>query len=135
NGLNSGPMSTSLSGPVLKDFHASLPVSSSRATTQPRTPSSPPELPTYTCPLATAGAMVIVSPVLMLASRVRQSALPVSASRAITWPSSVVKMYLPWSYEPPLLTTSQQAMPWLAGAGLGENFHFNGAPGLLRSSA
>ncbi len=124
-----------MSGPVLYDLHSSFPELSSRAVTQPRTPSSPPEFPTYTRPPATNGAMVIVSPMLMLAKRVRQSGFPVSVSSAMTCPSNVEKMYLPLSTEPPRLTTSQQAMPWLAGIGLGENFHFKGAPGLVRSNA
>jgi hypothetical protein len=33
------------------------------------------------------------------------------------------------------LTVSQHATPWAAAAGFGLNFHFNGAPGLVRSSA
>ena len=77
----------------------------------------------------------MVSPMLMLPSCVRQTGLPVLTSSAMVWPSSVLKMYLPLSTVPPRLTTSQQATPWLAGSGFGANFHFSGAPGLVRSSA
>jgi hypothetical protein len=39
-----------------------LPVPASSAVSQPRTPSSPPLLPTSTLPCTTSGAIVIVSP-------------------------------------------------------------------------
>src|SRR5258705_5031918 len=44
-------------------------------------------------------------------------------------------MTLPLSKTAPRLTQSQQASPFAAGEGLGSNFHFSGAPGLVRSSA
>ena len=47
---------------MLYAFHTSLPVPASSAASQPRTPNSPPELPTSTFPSATSGAMVMVSP-------------------------------------------------------------------------
>ena len=79
--------------------------------------------------------MVMVSPRLILPNCVRHSGLPVLMSTAMVCPSSVLKMYLPLSIEPPRLTTSQQAMPWLAGAGFGANDHLRGAPGLVKSKA
>ena len=47
---------------------------------QPRTPISPPESPTSTLSFTTSGAIVIVSPLLMSASFVRHTCLPVFAS-------------------------------------------------------
>jgi len=88
--LNRSPISTSWSGPVLYARHATLPSSASSAVTQPRTPYSPPLLPTITLPLTTSGAIVIVSPRLMSPRWARQSSSPVRASRAIVWPSSVL---------------------------------------------
>ena len=79
--------------------------------------------------------MVMLSPLLMLPSCVRHNGRPVFTSTAMVWPSRVLKMYLPLSTVPPRFTTSQHATPWLAGAGFGENDHFNGAPGFVRSSA
>ena len=59
--------------------------------TQPRTPYSPPELPTSTLSFTTSGAIVMVSPLLMLPSLVRHTSLPVLASTAIVLSSSVLK--------------------------------------------
>ena len=42
--------------------HAIAPVAASSAVSQPRTPSSPPLLPTKTLSFTTSGAIVIVSP-------------------------------------------------------------------------
>jgi hypothetical protein len=70
-------------------------VAASSAASQPLTPNSPPELPTSTLPSATSGAMVIVSPLSMLASRVRQISLPDAASSAIASPSRVLKKIRP----------------------------------------
>jgi hypothetical protein len=72
-----------------------LPSLALSAVTQPRTPFSPPLLPTITLPLTTSGAIVIVSPRLMSPSGVRQSSSPVRASSAIVWPSRVLKKTLP----------------------------------------
>jgi hypothetical protein len=74
-----------------------LPVFSSSAVTQPRTPISPPLLPMRSLPLTTIGAIVIVSPVLMSPSFVCHSSLPVLASRATAKSSSVARKILPLS--------------------------------------
>jgi hypothetical protein len=104
-------MSTSRSGPVLYARHAILPVAASSAVSHPRTPSSPPLLPTSTLPFTTSGAMVMVSPRAMSPSLVRQSSWPVAASSAIVWLSSVLKKSLPSANAAPRLTTSQHATP------------------------
>src|SRR3569833_921730 len=75
-GLKSGPISTSVSGPVLKAFHLIAPFLASTAVSQPRTPYSPPLLPTRTLPFTTSGAMVMVSPLLISPSRVFHRCLP-----------------------------------------------------------
>ena len=62
----------------------------SRAVIQPRTPISPPELPTSTFPFTTIGAIVIVSPMLMSPSFVFHTSFPVFASTATVWLSSVL---------------------------------------------
>ena len=59
-----------------------LPVSASSAVSQPRTPNSPPVLPTSTLSFTTSGAMVMVSPMLMSPTLVFQTSWPVSASTA-----------------------------------------------------
>jgi hypothetical protein len=82
------PIFTSLSGPVLKARHSSLPVRRSRQATYPRTPSSAPELPTSTWSFTTIGAAVNVSPLLMSPTFVRHTSLPVSTSTATTVASS-----------------------------------------------
>ena len=105
-------------------------MSASSAVSQPRTPISPPLLPTSTLPFTTSGAIVIVSPLLMSPSFVCHSSLPVAASTAMVWLSSVLKKIRPSAYAAPRFTTSQQATPCAAGAGFGSNFHFTGAPGL-----
>src|SRR6476469_10377043 len=128
-------MPTSASGPVLNTFHAILPVPASSAASQPRTPNSPPALPTSTLPFTTSGAMVMLSPLLMSPSLVFHSSFPEFASTAMVLPSSVLMMTLPCQYTAPRLTTSQQATPCAAATGCGSYFHFTGAPGLDRSSA
>ena len=65
-------------------------MSASSAASQPRTPNSPPLLPTSTLPLTTSGAMVIDSPMLMSPSCVFQTSLPVLASTATVCTSSVL---------------------------------------------
>ena len=120
--LEIGPISTSLSGPVLNAFHASFPLFASSAAIQPRTPNSPPELPTSTLPFTTSGAMVMLSPLLMSPSFVFQSCLPVSASTAMVLPSRVLMMTLPCQYTAPRLTTSQHATPCAAASGCGSVF-------------
>src|SRR5829696_5957992 len=128
-------MSTSLSGPVLYARQAILPGSASSAVSQPRTPNSPPLLPTRTLPLTTSGAMVIVSPRLMSASCVIHLGRPFSASTEMVRPSSVLKKIEPFAYAAPRLTTSQQATPFAAPSGLGSYCHLIGAPAWLRSNA
>src|SRR3982751_882630 len=128
-------MRTSLSGPVLQAFHATLPVAPSSAVSQPRTPSSPPLLPTSTLPFTMSGAIVIVSPLRMSPSVVLQRWTPVRASTATVRSSRVLKTTRPLSYAAPRLTTSQHATPCDAGSGAGEYFHFTGADGWVRSSA
>ncbi len=83
-------MSTSESGPVLKAFHTTLPSAAFKACIQPRTPNSPPELPTKTFPLTTMGAIVTDSPLLMSPTCVFQTSLPVAASTATVCASSVL---------------------------------------------
>src|SRR3569833_3422802 len=87
------------------------PVFSSSAVTQPRTPSSPPLLPIRTLPFTTTGAIVIVSPLLISPSLVCQSSLPVLASIATVWLSSVFRNTFPLSNASPRLTTSQHTTP------------------------
>src|SRR5205807_6884710 len=105
------------------------------AVTQPRMPISPPLLPTSTFRLTTIDAMVSVSPRLMSPSVLFQISLPLAASTAIVWLSSVLMKTLPSAYAAPRLTVSQQATPCDAAAGFGLNVHFIGAPGCVRSSA
>ena len=81
------------------------------------------------------GAMVIVSPIWMFASCVRQTCWPLLASTAIVAPSSVLKMIFPSEKMAPRFTVSQHATPCEAAAGLGLNTHLAGAPGFVRSSA
>src|SRR6476661_161009 len=128
-------MRTSASGPVLHAVHASLPVAASSAVSQPRTPNSPPLLPTSTLPFTTSGAIVMLSPRLSSPSFARHTSLPLFASTAMVWLSSVLKKMRPWLYAAPRLTVSQQATPWTLGSGLGSKRHLSGAPGLVRSSA
>src|SRR5947209_4656506 len=101
------------------------PVFSSSAVTQPRTPISPPLLPTRIFPLTITGAMVIVSPLLISPSFVCQSSLPLPASIATVWLSSVLRKTLPLSKASPRLTTSQQATPAAEGSGFGAYDHFS----------
>src|SRR6185503_12577935 len=112
-------MRTSASGPVLYAFHSVSPVAALSAASQPRTPNSPPELPTSTLFFATKGAIVSVSPWLKSASFTFQRSLPVLASIAMVCPSSVLKNRLPFPYVAPRLTTSQHAAPWDDEDGLG----------------
>jgi hypothetical protein len=88
--LKSAPINASLSGPLLYARHTSLPVFRSSAITQPRTPISPPESPTMTLSFTASGAIVTVSPMSMLPTRVRHTSLPVAASTAMVWSSSVL---------------------------------------------
>ena len=85
----------SSSGPMLKAFQASLPSAMPYAAIQPRTPNSPPETPTMYLSFTTSPAMVIVSPLAGSAFLIFQTSLPVLASSAMTWPSSVTKRILP----------------------------------------
>jgi hypothetical protein len=62
----------------------------SSALSHPRTPISPPLLPTRTLPLTTIGAIVIVSPRLISPTFVFQTSLPLAASTQTTWQSSVL---------------------------------------------
>jgi hypothetical protein len=84
-----------LSGPTLLARHSSWPLFRSSATSHPVTPSSPPELPTYTLPWTTNGAIVVVAPCAGFAILVRHSSLPVPASMATVCPSSTVNTSLP----------------------------------------
>jgi hypothetical protein len=61
----------------------------------PRTPSSPPLLPTSTLPFTTSGAIVMVSPLLMSPSCVFQRSTPLAASTATVWSSSVLYTIMP----------------------------------------
>src|SRR5205807_824625 len=88
------------------------------AVTQPRMPISPPLLPTSTFPLTTIGAMVSVSPRLMSPSVLFQISLPVAASTATVWLSSVLMNTLPSAYAAPRLTVSQHATPCDAAAAM-----------------
>jgi hypothetical protein len=129
-------MRTSLSGPVLQARQAIFPVAASSAVSQPRTPISPPLLPTRTLSLTTSGAIVMVSPREMSPSRVRQSSRPLAASIAIVCASRVLMNRRPSAYAAPRLTTSQQAIPCALAFGLGSNFHFTAALfGWRRSNA
>src|ERR1051325_6942505 len=116
-------MRTSASGPVLKAFHTTFPSSALRAVIQPRTPNSPPLLPTRTLFFTTSGAIVIVSPLLISPSFVFQISLPVAASTAQVFPSSVLIKTLPFEYAAPRFTTSQHATPCEAASGAGSYFH------------
>src|SRR5439155_26960338 len=124
----------SSSGPVLYAVQSSLPLARSSALSQPRTPISPPELPTRTLPFTTRGAIVIVSPMLMSPTFVFHTSFPVFATTATTWSSSVLKTILPSANEGPRLTTSQQATPYASLRGFGSYDHFF-APDCVRSSA
>src|SRR5688572_18111243 len=128
-------MSTSLSGPVECAFHTTAPVSALSAAIQPRTPNSPPLLPTSTLSFTTSGAIVSVSPRLMSPRAADQRSAPDAASTASVRLSSVLKYTAPSAYTAPRLTTSQQATPLAAEIGLGSCTHFTGAPGFVRSSA
>jgi len=88
--LNRGPISTSLSGPVWYARQASFPVAASSAVSQPRTPNSPPLLPTSTFPFTTSGAIVMLSPRLISPTLVFHTSFPVAASTATVWSSSVL---------------------------------------------
>src|SRR4051794_8292665 len=105
------------------------------AASQPRTPNSPPLLPTSTFPITTSGAIVVVSPLLMSPTRSFHSSLPVAASRAIVCASSVLKISFPSHSAGPRFTTSQQATPCAAEVGRGLYIHLGGPPGLRRSNA
>ena len=76
------PMRTSTSGPVLHARQTSLPESTSSAAMKPRTPISPPLLPTNTLLPTTSGAIVIVWPVATSPSWVRQIAVRSTAFTA-----------------------------------------------------
>src|SRR3954470_23198867 len=128
-------MSTSESGPVWYARQATAPVPASSAVSHPRTPISPPELPTSTFPFTTSGAIVIVSPMLMSPTLVFHTSFPVAASTATTLASSVLKTILPSANDGPRLTTSQHATPCASDCGFGSYCHFFGAPGSVRSSA
>src|SRR4029078_11706868 len=124
----------SLSGPVLYAVHSSLPLARSSALSQPRTPISPPELPTSTLPFTTSGAIVIVSPVLMSPTLVFHTSFPVAASTATTLLSRVLTTIFPSANDGPRLTTSQHATPCASACGSGSYDHFF-APCCVRSSA
>src|SRR5690348_16938228 len=94
-GLKSAPISTSLSGPVEYAVHCTCPSPVSSDFSQPRTPSSPPLTPTSTWFFTTSGAIVMVSPWLISPTLVFQTCLPVFASTAMVWSSSVLKKILP----------------------------------------
>jgi len=68
-----------------------FPVVASSAVSQPRTPSSPPLLPTNTWPFTIRGAMVMVSPRLISPIFTRHSSCPLCASTATVCASSVLK--------------------------------------------
>src|ERR687888_370656 len=112
-----------------------VPLSAFNAVSQPRTPNSPPLLPTNTFPFTTSGAIVIVSPRLMSPSWVTQRSLPLAASTAMVRPSSVLKKIAPLAYAAPRFTMSQHATPLAAPGGLGSYCHLIGAPGFVRSNA
>src|ERR1043165_3944966 len=112
-----------------------LPLPRSKAVSQPRTPISPPLLPTRTLFFTISGAIVLVSPRLISPSLVFHISLPLLASTATVCTSRVLKTILPSAYAAPRFTTSQQATPCAAAAGLGSYFHFNGAPARDKSSA
>src|SRR3954467_12318934 len=112
-------MSTSASGPVLYARQLIFPVLASSAVSQPRTPNSPPLLPTSTLSFTTSGAIVIVSPAFTLPSAASHCSEPLAALSEIVRPSSVLKKIDPSEYTAPRLTTSQQATPLAAPTGFG----------------
>ena len=81
---------------------------------RPRTPISPPLMPTNTLPFTMKGAAVVVSPRLMSPVLVFHCSWPVFASSATTWLSSVTRKIFPLSYAMPRVRTSQQATPCAA---------------------
>jgi hypothetical protein len=83
-------MRTSASGPVLYARQARRPVAASSAVSQPRTPNSPPLLPTRTLSFTTSGAIVMLSPLLMSPTATFHTSRPVAASTATVWASSVL---------------------------------------------
>lgn len=120
---------------MLNAVQESCPVAASSALTHPRTPNSPPLLPTSTFPFTTSGDMVTVSPLRMSPTFVFHASLPVTASTAQTWASSVVMYTRPSAYMAPRLTRSQHATPLANAAGFGSYRHFTAGPGLVRSKA
>src|SRR4030095_8258646 len=100
-----------------------LPESVNSPVSHPRTPNSPPLLPTRTLSLTTSGAIVSDSPLLMSPSCVIHFGWPGAAATAIVRPSSVLKKMEPAAYAAPRLTRSQQATPLAAPSGLGSYDH------------
>ncbi len=83
----------------------------------PRTPYSPPELPTITRSMTTSGATVALSPARMSAKTRSHTGLPVAASSAIRCPLGVTKNTRPFATATPRLTLPQQSgtsngTPW-----------------------
>ena len=71
-------------------------------------PNSAPDMPVISTPLAISGASVIEKPSFHSSAFDFQTSLPVLASSAITWASSVVRKTLPSKIAAPLLDTPQQ---------------------------
>jgi hypothetical protein len=85
-------------------------------------------------PFTTSGAIVMVSPLLMSPSCVRQTSFRCSRRRRRLIVERVVED-LAVGERAPRFTTSQHATPVSAASGFGSYFHFAGAPGFVRSSA
>src|SRR5919199_1922292 len=85
------------------------PVSIWNASRWPRTPNSPPELPTMTRFFTTRGATVALSPARTSPCTVSQTFSPVSASSAITWAFRVATKTFPFATATPRFTLPQQS--------------------------
>src|ERR687889_1464740 len=85
------------------------PVSRLNASTCPRTPNSPPELPTMTLSFTTRGATVALSPARTSPCTVSQSFSPFSASSATTWAFKVARKTFPSATATPRFTLPQHS--------------------------
>ncbi len=101
---------------MLYPVHTIAPVERSSPFTHPRTPISPPALPTITRSFTISGAIGVVSPRSRSAIFVFQSSRPLAVSTATVWPSSRLKTILPSAYAAPRFTMSQQEMPIACGS-------------------
>src|SRR5882672_11782337 len=95
----------------------------SYATTRPRTPNSPPEIPVSTLSLNTCGALVLVSPFFGSPFLAVHTTLPVFASSATSVVSACCRKILPSPYARPRFTVSQHITGTTSVSCFGSYFH------------